>query len=108
MPSETTLREAAETAMAAASERLPEGVRASAKVLTGSPAEVLADEADSADLLVTGSRGYGPVRRVLLGGVSSKLVRSSPCPVLVVPRSATEPVLEGDVEVTQAAEAVEE
>ena len=33
------------------------------------------------DLLVTGSRGYGPMRRVLLGSVSSELMRSAPCPV---------------------------
>ena len=38
------------------------------------------------DLLVCGSRGYGPVRRVLLGGVASKLVRRAACPVVVVPR----------------------
>jgi hypothetical protein len=37
---------------------------------------------------VTGSRGYGPARRVLIGSVSSKIARSSPCPLLVVPRTA--------------------
>jgi nucleotide-binding universal stress UspA family protein len=39
------------------------------------------------DLLVCGSRGYGPVRRVLLGTVSSALVRQAPVPTLVVPRA---------------------
>jgi len=39
-----------------------------------------------ADLLVCGSRGYGPIRRVLLGGVSSRVVRHSRIPVVVVPR----------------------
>jgi nucleotide-binding universal stress UspA family protein len=39
-----------------------------------------------ADLLVCGSRGYGPIRRVLLGGVSSRLLRRAACPLLVVPR----------------------
>jgi nucleotide-binding universal stress UspA family protein len=38
------------------------------------------------DLLVCGSRGYGPVRRVLLGTVSSALLRQASVPVLVVPR----------------------
>ena len=33
-------------------------------------------------------RGYGPIRRVLLGSVSSGLVRAAPCPVLVAPRPA--------------------
>ncbi len=38
------------------------------------------------DLLVCASRGYGPVRRVLLGGVSAALVRGAASPVLLVPR----------------------
>jgi nucleotide-binding universal stress UspA family protein len=38
------------------------------------------------DLLVCGSRGYSPVRRVLLGTVSSVLLRQASVPVLVVPR----------------------
>jgi nucleotide-binding universal stress UspA family protein len=38
------------------------------------------------DLLVAGSRGYGPVRRVFVGSVSRALVREASCPILVVPR----------------------
>jgi nucleotide-binding universal stress UspA family protein len=41
------------------------------------------------DLLVVGSRGYGPLRRTLTGSVSGELVRTAPCPVVVVPRTAT-------------------
>jgi nucleotide-binding universal stress UspA family protein len=44
---------------------------------------------DDVDMLVCGSRGYGPVRRVLLGGVSSRLIRGARLPVAVVPRAAT-------------------
>jgi hypothetical protein len=44
---------------------------------------------DDVDLLVCGSRGYGPVRRVLLGGVSSRLIRGARLPVAVVPRAAS-------------------
>jgi nucleotide-binding universal stress UspA family protein len=40
-----------------------------------------------ADLLVCGSRGYGPARRVLLGGVSSRLLKVARVPVMVVPRA---------------------
>lgn len=55
--------------------------------LDGSPAPVLAEACeDGVDLLVVGSRGYGPAMRVLLGSVSTKLINSAPCPVLVVPR----------------------
>jgi nucleotide-binding universal stress UspA family protein len=55
--------------------------------LDGAPAHTLAEACeDGAELLVVGSRGYGPVMRVLLGSVSTQLVHLAPCPVLVVPR----------------------
>jgi len=64
-------------------------VDAAAHLLEGDPVDALAalDERDC-QLLVCGSRGYGPVRRVLLGGVSERLVRRAACPVMVVPRGA--------------------
>jgi nucleotide-binding universal stress UspA family protein len=67
---------------------LPEPVRGAALLLRGDPADELAGWADAEqpDLLVVGSRGYGPAKRVLLGGVTSRLVRSTPCPILVVPK----------------------
>jgi len=52
----------------------------------GDPATVLVDQADGLDLLVLGSRGYGPIRSALLGAVSSAVIRTAPCPVLVMPR----------------------
>jgi nucleotide-binding universal stress UspA family protein len=66
---------------------LPPGVAATGDVLSGRVVDVLAelDEKDI-DLLFCGSRGYGPARRILLGGVSSKLVRTARSPVIVVPR----------------------
>ena len=64
------------------------GVDVSGKLLSGEPAVKLAEVASDADLLVVGSRGYGPLRCVLLGSVSASLVGSSSCPVLVVPRGA--------------------
>lgn len=55
--------------------------------LDGSPSRAIAEFCEEGvDLLVTGSRGYGPMTRVLLGSVSRKLVDEAPCPVLVVPR----------------------
>lgn len=60
-----------------------------AEILTeGDPAEVLCDHSRELDLLVIGSRGYGPLRRVFLGGVASKVIRGAACPVLITPRSA--------------------
>jgi nucleotide-binding universal stress UspA family protein len=63
-------------------------------VAVGAPEQVLADESKSADLVVVGSRGYGPHRAVLLGSVSGRLVRESACPVLVVPRGIEAPLEE--------------
>ena len=56
----------------------------------GDPAEVLAAQGAEVDLLVLGSRGYGPIMRALLGGVSAEVMRTAPCPVVVVPRSSAE------------------
>ncbi len=55
--------------------------------LDGDPATELARECEeSVDLLVVGSRGYGPLARVLLGSVSRKIAGDAPCPLLVVRR----------------------
>jgi nucleotide-binding universal stress UspA family protein len=40
------------------------------------------------DLLVTGSRGYGPLQRALLGSVAEALMEGAPYPVLVLPRNS--------------------
>jgi nucleotide-binding universal stress UspA family protein len=56
-------------------------------VLDGPAAAAIGAAAQDIDLVVAGSRGYGPIRSVLLGGVSRQLVDEAPCPVLVVPRS---------------------
>ena len=58
------------------------------RVLRGDAAPALADQGVELDLLVLGSRDYGPIRAVLLGGVSRNVLRTSPCPVVIVPRSA--------------------
>lgn len=49
------------------------------------------------DLLVTGSRGYGPMRTVLLGGASRHIVDHAPCPVLVIPRGVSTTLVSDDV-----------
>jgi nucleotide-binding universal stress UspA family protein len=52
----------------------------------GSAAAVLAGQTAELDLLVLGSRGYGPLRSVLLGTVSEATVAEAQSPVLIVPR----------------------
>jgi nucleotide-binding universal stress UspA family protein len=56
------------------------------EVLAGDPARVLVELSESFDLLVCGSRGYGPMRAVLLGSVSRDLATEAHCPVIVLPR----------------------
>lgn len=50
----------------------------------GLPAPELLLAAETADLLVVGSRGHGAFAGVLLGSVSEYCVSHSPCPVVVV------------------------
>lgn len=57
---------------------------------SGDAAEALARHGVELDLLIVGSRGYGPLRRTLLGSTGAALVRTAPCPVLVVPRGDEE------------------
>jgi nucleotide-binding universal stress UspA family protein len=70
---------------------LPERVEADPVVLAGDPVDALAAQSADADLLVLGSRGYGPHRAVLLGSVSGRVVRTAACPVIVVPRGVSAP-----------------
>lgn len=87
---ERDLREQLDKDLNDALAKLPTVVKATGKVLAGNPAQVLAAECEQGvDLLVMGSRGYGPLRIVLLGSVAASLMRSAPCPVMVIPRSAT-------------------
>src|SRR3712207_7999955 len=43
---------------------------------------------EEGEVLVVGSSRLGPVARVFLGSSSTKIVRSSPVPVVVIPRGA--------------------
>ena len=54
----------------------------------GDPAKILVEVSEDLDLLVLGSRGYGPLHSVLVGGVAGRVVRDAACPVLVLPRKA--------------------
>ena len=63
-----------------------EGVQATA--VYGLPGEELAAFGNTVDLLVVGSRNYGPMRRLILGSTSNGLARHARCPLLVLPRTA--------------------
>ncbi len=84
-----TQREAMQERLHDAVAELPAALRAKGLLLKGQAAEELLRETElGVDLLIMGSRGRGPLGRVLLGGVSARVLRSAPCPVLVMPRSA--------------------
>ena len=53
-------------------------------VVEGSPARVLLDASDGAELLVVGSRGHGGFAEALLGSVSQHCVHHARCPVVVI------------------------
>jgi nucleotide-binding universal stress UspA family protein len=52
--------------------------------------EELATLGDEVNLLVVGSRSYGPFRRMMLGSTSGYLARHARCPLLVLPRAPAE------------------
>ena len=75
----------AELALSRGLDAVRVGRSAGGEVLSGQPASALAAASHDLDLLICGSRGYGPVRTLLLGGTSHALVRDAACPVVVVP-----------------------
>lgn len=50
----------------------------------GVPAETLERLSSEVDLIVLGARGLGPVKRLVLGSVSERVLRHAACPVLIV------------------------
>lgn len=62
-----------------------DGLTVERVVARGRAATAIVDAAREmrADLVVTGSRGRGPLRRMLLGSVADEVASEAPCPVLV-------------------------
>lgn len=66
---------------------VPKGVRVEHVILSGDAAKELQSYAakTGADLIAAGSHGHGFVTRLVLGSVTTKLLRMSSCAVLVIP-----------------------
>jgi nucleotide-binding universal stress UspA family protein len=79
---------AARTAIARATEA---GVEAESFVREGDPVDIVSETArnTSASLIVVGSHGWGPLRRLFFGSVSMALLHEAPCPVLVARHDVT-------------------
>ncbi len=61
------------------------GVELEPLLIEGVPGPVLVEESASADVLVVGSHGRGPLTRALLGSVSSYCVHHASCSTVVIP-----------------------
>ena len=67
------------------------GVQIDSRVAQGHPGVELVDAAsdtgfgEPAEMVVMGSRGYGGVKSLLLGSITTYVVHHLPCPVLVIP-----------------------
>ena len=101
---EGELRVQAEDALRRATDALGGDVAVEADAFVEDPADVLVRVSEHLDLLVCGSRGYGPLRAVLLGGVSRRLTAEAQCPVIVLPRGV-KASLEGLMEASPGAAA---
>jgi nucleotide-binding universal stress UspA family protein len=83
---EQDIRESAKKALGEAVGRLPEGVAARHRVLSGDPAGQIVQVAveEGADLIVMATHGETGWRRFVSGSVAEKVVRLAECPVLAV------------------------
>jgi len=82
------LHDMATESLEQAVEELDGEPRGEAFFAVGDAAKILMEASEDLGLLVLGSRGYGPLHSVLVGGVAGRVVRDAACPVLVLPRKA--------------------
>lgn len=66
-------------------------IKADHKLLVGDPRQALCDlvEEVNAQSLVMGARGMGPLKRALLGSVSTYCVQYAKCPVTIIKAKST-------------------
>lgn len=76
------MREVLDRALAS----VPDDIEADGELITDT--QDMLGHRDGIELMVLGSRGYGPARRVMLGSSSAQLLRDAPCPAIVFPRGA--------------------
>jgi nucleotide-binding universal stress UspA family protein len=92
--------EAIDRMMGEARERLAGLEDVHGRVVRGIGHEELVRFSEDVDLLISGSRGYGALRRALLGSTSEHLAHATHCPLLVLRRGLT-----GDAQAPAASDA---
>ena len=89
--------ESIDTFLQEGNKRLQELPGVEGHAVCGLTGEELAKFGDQVDILVVGTRGYGPIRRMVLGSTSAYLERHARCPLLVLPRGDGAATSGGDV-----------
>jgi len=66
--------------------RLPAGIASEVLLREGAPTEGIIDAAREwdADLIIAGTHGRGGLQRLFVGSTAEAVLRSAPCPVLVI------------------------
>ena len=82
------LGDSIETILSEANERMSALQDVEGRAVYGLTGEELAAFGEEVQLLVVGSRGYGPMKRLILGSTSDYLERHARCSLLVLARSA--------------------
>lgn len=82
-PEEEATKTLADVSNTVFGDTVPNWFRATVK--RGTPARVLLDASESAEMLILGSRGHGGFVGLLLGSVSTTCSQHASCPVLIVP-----------------------
>ncbi len=77
---EARARQAVDRVLAALGTDIPVQVNAG----VGKPSAELVSRSRGLDLIMLGSRGYGPARTMLLGSVSAQVVPQAQCPVMIL------------------------
>lgn len=88
MPPAEQMHQAATEALATALADVDPGLLERASVREGSTSTVLLEEAETASLLVIGSRGHGAFMSALLHSVGAACAAHTPVPMVVVPESS--------------------
>jgi nucleotide-binding universal stress UspA family protein len=66
--------------------RVPEGLPVKGRLLSGVPGDMLSKASQDVDLMIIGSKGYGPIRRVFAGSVATHVLHHAHSAVMVLPR----------------------